>query len=56
MAYGWFQVVTNYRTFLIEAAGIGDAIDRALSVIVGDRGEYLREIAATDAPAMEIAA
>jgi hypothetical protein len=30
----WFQVETNYRTFAIEAAGIGDAIDRALNLMV----------------------
>lgn len=42
----FFKVVTNYRTFEIEAAGIGDAIDRVLNhVIVADRGEYVREIA-----------
>lgn len=53
MAY--FNIVTNYRTFQIEAAGIGDAIDRVLNcVIVKDRGEYVREI--TAAPAMALAA
>lgn len=43
----WFNVETNYRSFLIEAAGIGDAIDKALSVIVTDRGEYLRLVEET---------
>jgi hypothetical protein len=51
MAY--FKVVTNYRTFNVEASGIGDAIDRVLNLLLID-GEYVREI--TDAPAQAIAA
>jgi hypothetical protein len=27
----FFEIETNYRTFQIEAAGIGDAIDRVLN-------------------------
>lgn len=42
----WYEVATNYRTFAIEAAGIGDAIDRALNFIETDRGEYLRTVEA----------
>jgi hypothetical protein len=42
----FFKVVTNYRTFEIEAAGIGDAIAKALDLLVSDVGEYLREVAA----------
>jgi hypothetical protein len=52
----WFQVETNYRTFTLEAAGIGDAIDRALNVIVADRGEYLRTVEATAPPVIQVAA
>jgi hypothetical protein len=42
----WYEVQTNYRTFAIEAAGIGDAIDRALNMIESGRGEYLRTVEA----------
>jgi hypothetical protein len=52
----WFAVQTNYRTFTLEAAGIGDAIDQALSLIVADRGEYLRTVEPTAPPAIEVAA
>jgi hypothetical protein len=41
----WYQVETNYRSFAIEAAGIGDAIDRALNMVESGRGEYLRTVA-----------
>jgi hypothetical protein len=47
MAY--FNVVTNFRTFLIEAAGIGDAIDRTLNLILVN-GEYMRDITPAAAP------
>jgi hypothetical protein len=52
----WFVVATNYRTFTVEAAGIGDAIDRALNLLVADRGEYLRTVEETDAPNVRVAA
>jgi hypothetical protein len=54
MAY--FEVVTNYRTFTLEAAGIGDAIDRTLNLILKDRGEYVRSVEPTDAPKIGVAA
>jgi hypothetical protein len=40
----WFKVVTNYRTFIIEAAGMGDAIERALNLITDFNGEYIRSV------------
>lgn len=44
----WFNVVTNYRTFKLEAAGIGDAIDRVLnSLLMTEVGEFVREIEAS---------
>jgi hypothetical protein len=43
---GWFKVVTNYRTFQVEAAGIGDAIERGLLLLMKEQGEYVREITA----------
>jgi len=54
----FFKVITNYRTFEVEAAGIGDAIDRVLNfVIVADRGEYVREISKVERhEVLEIAA
>lgn len=52
----WFEIQTNYRTVTMEAAGIGDAIDRALSLIVSDRGEYLRTVEETDPPEIQVAA
>jgi hypothetical protein len=54
MAY--FEVVTNYRTFTLEAAGIGDAIDRTLNLIVADRGEYVRSVEPTAPPVIQVAA
>jgi hypothetical protein len=43
-----FTVITNLRTFSIEAAGIGDAIDQVLNHghMAHSAGEYLREIKA----------
>jgi hypothetical protein len=53
----WFKVVTNYREFTLEAAGIGDAIDTVLnSLLVKDRGEYLRTVEPTAPPALQVAA
>lgn len=41
----WYEVETNYRTFAIEAAGIGDAIDKALNLILlHEQGEFLRGV------------
>lgn len=45
----YFNVTTNYRTFVLEAAGIGAAIDAVLNLLLVN-GEYLREITATAAP------
>jgi hypothetical protein len=42
----WFKIVTNYRTFQVEAAGIGDAIERGLNLLLKEQGEYVREIVA----------
>jgi hypothetical protein len=40
-----FKVVTNYREFLLEASGIGAAIDTVLNLLlVHERGEYVRVI------------
>jgi hypothetical protein len=45
--FGTFTVITNLRTFSIEAAGIGDAIDQVLNHnLLTGVGEYLREIKA----------
>lgn len=38
-----FKVVTNYRTFTLEASGIGAAIDTVLNLLMVN-GEYLRSI------------
>lgn len=46
MHTGFYKVVTNYRTFGIEAAGIGDAIQKALGLLLKEQGEYLREVTA----------
>ena len=53
----WFKVVTNYREFTVQAAGVGDAIDRALNLLMTDRGEYLRgAIVEVPAPVLQVAA
>jgi hypothetical protein len=41
----YFKVTTTRRTFAIEAAGIGDAFDRVLNLILVE-GETLVEIVA----------
>jgi hypothetical protein len=51
---GYYKVVTNYRTMIIEAAGIGDAIDRALNLILDFNGEFIRSVEAEQA--LELAA
>lgn len=45
MYTGFYTVVTSLRTFQVEAAGIGDAIEKALILIVPHL-EYLREVKA----------
>ena len=37
----YFTVITTARTFQIEAAGIGDALERAAMVMVRDRESLL---------------
>lgn len=46
MHTGFYKVSTNYRDFQVEASGIGDAIQKALSLLLKEQGEYLREVTA----------
>ncbi len=51
----FFEVVTNLRTFEVEAAGIGDAIDRVLNLLLlTEVGEYVRQITKTGRPGLRI--
>lgn len=41
---GTFEIKTTHRKFIIEAAGIGDAIDQALKLIVTERREGIMSV------------
>jgi hypothetical protein len=44
----FFEIETNLRTFQIEAAGIGDALDRVLNYGLLLDGEAIRRVERTD--------